>query len=110
MNGMFTKGIEFHKNGKFKYRGTYKRCKPDFKGFNVEYFPNGQILRMGECKVKQVEEKLIEEKKQKKKETEPEEEIVFEGVEYSKEGIEKEEMERGDWQWRGEEIKGLTIW
>lgn len=98
VNGMFREGVEFHKNGKFKFRGRYSRCKPDFDKFNIEYYSNGQIMKIGKNKVLEKEEEMIEEKRcdanvDNKKEDEVDQER-FEGIEYCKEGIDKREMER----------------
>ena len=46
-NGNFKKGVEFHKNGKFKVKGSYDKFQPSFDEFNIEYHPNGQLLKVG---------------------------------------------------------------
>jgi hypothetical protein len=78
--GLWKKGIEFHKNGKFKFRGSYDRCRTSFKEFNIEYYSNGQIMKIGiESSVEKKSGALMN--------------VVFgeeklDGVEYVREGVE----------------------
>ena len=81
-NGNFKKGIEFHKNGKFKYRGSFESVKPKFNVFNIEYHSNGQILKIGcENKLNSIDDTNTESN------TEPN----FEGAEFDNKGYKKGE-------------------